>query len=123
MVDIIATHEKSRKRYGSPRIHRALRKKGVRVGAKRVARLMRAAGLVARQKHRFRRTTDSNRSNPIAPNILEALHDVERQIEDRLHSVKLVTAVIGSARRPPFRCLHGGVNSGTIALWRMSKTC
>jgi putative transposase len=71
VVDITATHEKSRKRYGSPRIHRALRKKGVRVGAKRIARLMRAAGLVARQKRRFRRTTDSKHSNPIAPNVLE----------------------------------------------------
>lgn len=71
VVDITAMHEKSLKRYGSPRIHRALRKKGVCVGAKRIARLMRAAGLVARQKRRFRRTTDSNHSNPIAPNVLK----------------------------------------------------
>ncbi len=70
-IVITALHEKGRKRYGSPRIHRALRKKGVRVGAKRIARLMRAAGLVTRQKRRFRRTTDSNHSNPIAPNVLE----------------------------------------------------
>lgn len=70
VVDITATHDKSRKRYGSPRIHRALRKKGIRVGAKRIARLMRAAGIVARQKRRFRRTTDSNHANPIAPNVL-----------------------------------------------------
>ena len=28
-VEITATHEKSGKRYGSPRVHRALRKKGV----------------------------------------------------------------------------------------------
>lgn len=69
-VEIAATHEKSRKRYGSPRIHRALRKKGVCVGAKRVARLMREGGIVARQKRRFRRTTDSKHSNPIATNVL-----------------------------------------------------
>jgi transposase InsO family protein len=69
-VDIIATHEKSHKRYGSPRIHRALRKKGVRTSAKRVARLMRERGIVARQKRRFRRTTDSKHSSPVAPNLL-----------------------------------------------------
>jgi len=69
-VEIAATHEKSRKRYGSPRIHRALRKRGVRVGAKRVARLMRERGILARQKRRYRRTTDSNHANPIAPNVL-----------------------------------------------------
>jgi putative transposase len=69
-VEIVATHEKSRKRYGSPRVHRALRRKGVRVGEKRVARLMRRNGLVARQKRHFRRTTDSNHTNPVAPNVV-----------------------------------------------------
>lgn len=34
--------------YGAPRIHRALRAVGIRVGCKRVARLMREAGLKAR---------------------------------------------------------------------------
>ena len=69
-VEIAATHARSRKRYGSPRVHRALRKKGIRVGEKRVARLMREKGIVARQKRRFRRTTDSNHPNPIAPNVV-----------------------------------------------------
>ena len=31
-VEIAAAHAKSQKRYGSPRVHRALRKKGIRVG-------------------------------------------------------------------------------------------
>ena len=69
-VEITAAHAKSKQRYGSPRVHRALRKKGVRVSAKRVARLMREKGLAGRQKRRFRRTTDSKHSNPIAPNVL-----------------------------------------------------
>jgi putative transposase len=69
-AEIAATHAKSQKRYGSPRVHRALRKKGIRVGKKRVARLMREKCIVARQKRRFRRTTDSNHANPIAPNVV-----------------------------------------------------
>ena len=69
-VEIAAVHRKSHKRYGSTRVHRALRKKGVRVGKKRVARLMRDACLVGRRKRRFRRTTDSNHTNPIAPNVV-----------------------------------------------------
>jgi transposase InsO family protein len=69
-VEIAATHAKSKKRYGSPRVHRALRKKGICVGKKRIARLMREKGIVARQKRRFRRTTDSNHANPIAPNVV-----------------------------------------------------
>ena len=69
-LEIAAMHAKSKKRYGSPRVHRALRKKGVRVGRKRVARLMRQTGLVARRKRRFQRTTDSNHTSPIAPNVV-----------------------------------------------------
>jgi putative transposase len=70
-VQIAAVHTKSRKRYGSPRVHRALRRKGIRVGKKRVERLMREKGIVARQKRRFRRTTDSNHADPIAPNVVQ----------------------------------------------------
>src|SRR5262249_51933905 len=38
-------HAASGGRYGSPRVHAMLRREGIRVGEKRVARLMRAAGL------------------------------------------------------------------------------
>ncbi len=69
-VEIAAAHQKSRRRYGSPRVHGALRKRGIRVSKKRVERLMREGGLVARQKRRFRRTTDSNHTSPVAPNIV-----------------------------------------------------
>ncbi len=69
-VEIAAAHKKSGSRYGSPRVYRVLRKKGIRTSEKRVARLMREEGLEGRQKRRFRRTTDSNHSNPIAPNVL-----------------------------------------------------
>lgn len=47
-VKIEAIHRKSRYIYGSPRIHDALRKSGIRVGRKRVERLMRGWGIKAR---------------------------------------------------------------------------
>ena len=57
--------------YGSPRLTVALRRAGERCGRRRVARLMRRAGLRAKQKRRFRpRTTDSRHLCPIAPNRL-----------------------------------------------------
>ena len=54
---IRTTHEASKGRYGAPRIHAQLRRAGHRHGRKRVARLMRAAGLHGRTPRRFTRTT------------------------------------------------------------------
>ncbi len=65
-----AAFERSRHRYGSPRIHRELRDDDVRVSRKRVVRLMREEGLQARPRKRFRATTDSNHDQPVAPNVL-----------------------------------------------------
>lgn len=76
-VQVAAVHERSRKRYGSPRVHAELRAKGVRVGKKRVARLMRQNGLQARGKRRFRKTTDSKHSHPIAPNLVAREFEVD----------------------------------------------
>jgi putative transposase len=63
-------HAISRQVYGRPRLHRALRAEGRRVSAKRVARLMREAGLTAKGRRRCRRTTDSSHPWPVAANHL-----------------------------------------------------
>ena len=52
--EIVAIHRASRRCYGSPRIHAELRARGHRTSRKRVARLMRASGLIARRRRRFR---------------------------------------------------------------------
>jgi transposase InsO family protein len=50
-------HQASKGRYGAPRIHAQLRRDGHRHGRKRIARLLRAAGLHGRTPRRFKRTT------------------------------------------------------------------
>jgi putative transposase len=45
-------HAASKGRYGSPRVHAMLRREGIRVGEKRVARLMRSAGLQGAHRRR-----------------------------------------------------------------------
>jgi putative transposase len=54
---IRAIHDRSRCTYGAPRIHAELRARKQHISRKRVARLMRQAGLVGRPPRRFRRTT------------------------------------------------------------------
>ena len=63
-------HARHRRAYGRPRLHRALRDEGVRISPKRVARLMRAAGLTAHGRRPYRVTTDSAHAWPVAPNHL-----------------------------------------------------
>ena len=50
-------HAASKGRYGAPRIHATLLRQGLRVARKRVARLMRAAGLRGKTPRRWRKTT------------------------------------------------------------------
>ena len=66
--------------YGSPRIHRELRKMGINVGRKRVERLMRDAGLVGRAArihrrqpglHRFYTMHKNHRVDIAAPNSID----------------------------------------------------
>ena len=54
---ITGIHGESHGTYGSPRVHRALRRQGASCGKRRVARLMRAAGLEGRRRKRWRVTT------------------------------------------------------------------
>jgi putative transposase len=52
---IRAIHASSSGRYGSPRVHAMLRRQGIRVGEKRVARLMAQAGLQGAHRRRRRK--------------------------------------------------------------------
>jgi len=63
-------HAKSRRTYGSPRIHRALMRQGECISRKRIIRLMQADKLFGRRRKRFKHTTDSNHCREVAENIL-----------------------------------------------------
>jgi len=67
--------------YGTPRFRGVLARSGLRVGRRRIGRLMRTRGLQVRCRRRFRRTTDSRHSLPIAPNHLDRKFDVTRPNE------------------------------------------
>ena len=69
-VLVNAAYEIGRRYYGSPRVLRELHAQKVRIGRKRVMRLMLAAGLAARVRRRYRCTTMSEHDQPVAPNLL-----------------------------------------------------
>ena len=68
---IKAIYKESRGTYGSPRIHAELRWQGATYSRKRVARLMKKAGIEAKMKKRFKRTTKINPKAKFAPNLLK----------------------------------------------------
>ena len=78
LVEIKAVHRRSRKTYGSPRIHVELNETGHACSRYRVARLMRQHGIVSKHKKKFRITTNSVHSFPIAENLLQRRFNVSR---------------------------------------------
>jgi putative transposase len=68
---IRAVHTRSRGTYGMPRVHAELRDTGTRCSRKRVARLMRAAGLEGVHRRRSARTTVRDRDAAPAPDLVE----------------------------------------------------
>jgi len=77
-VLIRASHEGSRRAYGSPRVLKDLMEQGIPISRKRVARLMQVEGLRARVRKRFRSTTMSDHDQPIAANLLDRQFDAAR---------------------------------------------
>ena len=68
--------EQSRGSYGSRRIMHQLHSEGYEIGRFKVRRIMRDLALVARTPKRFKLTTDSRHSLPVAQNILDREFDV-----------------------------------------------
>ncbi len=101
----------SRETYGSPRMHVELNEEGIRAGRHRTARLMRENGLKARQKTRFKRTTDSNHGEPVAPNLLDQDFTCDRPdqkwgVDIQLHMDRRRLVISGNRCRSLFSSHH-----------------
>lgn len=82
--------EQSRRTYGAPRIHAALRAAGWRCARKRVARLMKSTGIAVRRKMRRVVTTNSGHEQPIAANLLGRQFSASRPNEKWLTDITYV---------------------------------
>lgn len=80
-LQIRAVHQGSKRRYGSPRVYRALRAQQVECSENQVARVMRENGLRARKRRRFRITTNSQHDHPVVSNVLSRKFAVLDQTE------------------------------------------
>ena len=72
---VAVIHAEVKARYGSPRVHAELVSRGHDCRVNTVAKVMRGAGIAAKPKRKFRRTTDSNHALPVAANVLDRQFD------------------------------------------------
>jgi len=75
---IRAIHAETKGAYGAPRVWRELKARGYRAGKERIRRLMQEHGIRARHKRRYKATTDSKHSFPVAPNLLDRNFQTQR---------------------------------------------
>ena len=68
---VTAVFVEGRQNYGARTIQNRLTQRGVTVSRKRVAKLMKVAGLAPKPKRKFKVTTDSKHSLFVAPNLLQ----------------------------------------------------
>jgi putative transposase len=69
-VEIRAAHKRTRQTYGAERLQQDLAEHGIQVGICRIKRIRRKLGIRCKQKRKFKATTDSKHTLPVAENIL-----------------------------------------------------
>ena len=74
---VIEAHKKSKETYGARRIAEEVEAQGTPCGRFKAGTLMELAGVAAKQKKKFKTTTDSKHNLPIAPNLLNRQFKVE----------------------------------------------
>ena len=73
-----AIFKEHRSKYGSRRIVKQLKDEGHKIGRYKVRRIMRELGLKAKAPKRYKVTTDSRHSFPVAANLLDRKFDVDK---------------------------------------------
>jgi putative transposase len=70
-IEIKAAHKRTRQTYGPKRLQKDLAGHGIQVGVSRIRRIRKKLGVRCKQVKKFKATTDSRHTLPVAPNLLE----------------------------------------------------
>ena len=92
-------HKKSKETYGARRIAIEVKALGISCGRFKAGTLMKLAGVAAKQKKKFKATTDSKHNLPIAPNLLNRQFEVKEP--DRVSKKKGNYCAAGQGREVP----------------------
>jgi putative transposase len=111
-------HAEFKQRYGSPRIHAELKARGIPCCVNTVARLMQDNDIQAKTRRKFKQTTDSNHSMPVAENILDRQFDAQAPNERWVAGITYVPTREGWLYLATVEDLY----SRMIVGWSMSDT-
>lgn len=75
-LEIMAAHKRTRQTYGPERLQHDLAEHGVQAGVCRIKLIRRKLGIRCKQVKKFKVTTDSKHSLPVAKNIIQQRFDV-----------------------------------------------
>jgi transposase InsO family protein len=132
LFEIKRIHENSKASYGSPRITEELKAAGMNVSRPRVARLMKQAGIRAVHAKKFKVTTDSKHTYPIAENKLDRCFTANKAGEAWVSDITYIrtgegwlylTVVIDLFDRKVIGWAQSSnlkAENTTIAAWRMA---
>jgi len=89
-VEIKAAHKRTRETYGPERLQHELRDQGVSVGICRIRRIRKKLGIRCKQKRKFKATTDSRHTLPVAENLLNQQFEARRPNEVWLSDITYI---------------------------------
>ena len=112
--EIREIHERSRKTYGSPRVHAEMHEKGYLIGRNRVARLMKKNNIRSKVKKKFKVTTHSKHGQPVAKNLLKDIQ-VKKLNEAWVSDITYIRTVEGWL----YLCVIMDLYSRNIVGWSM----
>lgn len=118
LLQIKETFEKTRKTYGPRRMTKALNNEGIKIGRKRVERIMKENNIVPITVKKFKATTNSNHDYPISPNLLNRQFNVDAPFKAWVTDITYVSTDEGWLYLAAVMDLY----SGKIVGWAMDST-
>jgi putative transposase len=106
-----------KQRYGSTRIFEELKSRGIPCTRPRIAERMHAMGLVAKARRKFKVTTDSNHSKPVAENIIKQNFQADNPNEKWLTDITYIPTQEGWL----YLCVFIDLHSRAVIGWSMDQ--
>lgn len=89
-VEIKAAHKRTRETYGPERLQHELKDQGVSIGICRIRRIRKKLGIRCKQRKKFKATTDSKHTLPVAENLLNQQFEAARPNEVWLSDITYI---------------------------------